>query len=57
MEAMGIKPVRMVRAVRECIQLLRQAASGTPGAFKGEVFRMAWLDTSWAKAPRAGCTC
>jgi 5,10-methylenetetrahydromethanopterin reductase len=28
-EAMGIKPERMVRAVRECLELLRLATSGT----------------------------
>jgi 5,10-methylenetetrahydromethanopterin reductase len=51
MEAMGIKPQRMVRAVRECVEILRLAASGKPGTYKGEVYRMAWLDASWAKAP------
>jgi alkanesulfonate monooxygenase SsuD/methylene tetrahydromethanopterin reductase-like flavin-dependent oxidoreductase (luciferase family) len=50
-EAMGIKPERMVRAVRECLELLRLATSGKPGAYKGEVFQMHWLDMSWAEAP------
>ena len=51
LEAMGIKPTRMVRAVRECLQMLRLAAAAKPGSYKGEVFRMHWFDTSWAKAP------
>jgi alkanesulfonate monooxygenase SsuD/methylene tetrahydromethanopterin reductase-like flavin-dependent oxidoreductase (luciferase family) len=50
LEAMGIKPQRMVRAVRECVEMLRQAASGKPGGYKGEIFRMAWLDSSWVRA-------
>lgn len=52
LEAMGAKPVRMVRAVRECMELLRLATSGKPGGYKGEVFTMQWLDASWAKASR-----
>jgi alkanesulfonate monooxygenase SsuD/methylene tetrahydromethanopterin reductase-like flavin-dependent oxidoreductase (luciferase family) len=52
LEAMGTKPVRMVRAVRECMDILRLATSGKPGGYKGEVFTMHWLDASWAKAPR-----
>ncbi len=51
LQAMGIKPVRMVRAVRECIEILRLAASGRPGSYQGEIFRMEWLDASWATAP------
>jgi len=51
LEAMGMKPRRMVRAVRECVEILRLAASGKPGSYKGEIFRMAWLDASWVKAP------
>lgn len=51
LEAMGIRPTRMVRAVRECVQMLRQACSGKAGPYEGEVFRMHWLDASWAKAP------
>ncbi len=49
-EAMGIKPVRMVRAVRECLEVLRLANSGKPASYKGELFSMSWFDTSWAKA-------
>jgi 5,10-methylenetetrahydromethanopterin reductase len=51
LEAMGMKPKRMVRAVRECIDILRLATSGKPGTYKGEIYRMTWLDASWAKAP------
>lgn len=51
LEAMGIKPARMVRAVRECVEMLRLAASGKPGGYKGEIYRMAWLDASWVRQP------
>ncbi len=50
-EAMGIKPARMVRAVRECLEMLRLATSGEPGSYQGELFRMHWFNMSWAKAP------
>jgi alkanesulfonate monooxygenase SsuD/methylene tetrahydromethanopterin reductase-like flavin-dependent oxidoreductase (luciferase family) len=50
-EAMGIKPVRMVRAVRECLELLRLGAAAKPASYAGELFSMNWFDTSWAKAP------
>jgi 5,10-methylenetetrahydromethanopterin reductase len=51
LQAMGMKPSRMVRAVRECIEILRLGASGRPGPYRGELFRMEWLNTAWAKAP------
>ncbi|MDH5275332.1 MAG: LLM class flavin-dependent oxidoreductase [Gammaproteobacteria bacterium] len=51
LQSMGMKPARMVRAVRECLEILRLAASGKPGPYRGEVFKMHWLNTSWAKAP------
>jgi alkanesulfonate monooxygenase SsuD/methylene tetrahydromethanopterin reductase-like flavin-dependent oxidoreductase (luciferase family) len=49
-EAMNIKPVRMVRAVRECIEMLRLGTSGRSGSYKGDLFQMQWVDWSWAKA-------
>lgn len=51
LEAMGIKPERAVRAVRECLEMLRVATAAKPGTYQGELFRMNWMDTSWAKAP------
>ena len=49
LEAMGIKPERIVRAVRECMDILRLAISGKPASYKGDIFSMQWFDTSWAK--------
>lgn len=50
LETMDIKPERMVRAVRECLEILRLATSDKPVSYRGELFRLRWLDTSWAKA-------
>lgn len=49
--AMNVKPRRVVRAVRECVQILKQVATGRPGGYKGEVFPTQWLDASWVTAP------
>jgi 5,10-methylenetetrahydromethanopterin reductase len=51
LEAMGMKPKRMVRAVRECVEILKQAASGKTGGYKGELFPTYWMDASWVTAP------
>lgn len=50
-QAMGVQPKRRVRALRECIEIIRQAASGRKGGYKGEVFPTDWLDASWVTAP------
>lgn len=49
--AMGLKPHRVVRAVRECMEILRLAASGKPVRYAGELFQVRWYDASWAKSP------
>jgi 5,10-methylenetetrahydromethanopterin reductase len=51
LEAMGMKPKRMVRAVRECVEILKQVSSGKPGGYKGELFPTYWMDASWVTAP------
>ena len=48
--AMGLKPERVVRAVRECIEILRLAASGEPVRYAGEMFKVRWYDASWARS-------
>jgi alkanesulfonate monooxygenase SsuD/methylene tetrahydromethanopterin reductase-like flavin-dependent oxidoreductase (luciferase family) len=50
-DSMGLKPVRMVRAVRECLEILRLAASGERVFYEGEMFQVRGLNTGWAKAP------
>ena len=48
--AMGLKPQRVVRAVRECIEILRLAASGEPVRYAGELFKVRWYDARWARS-------
>ncbi|MBT8445191.1 MAG: LLM class flavin-dependent oxidoreductase, partial [Gammaproteobacteria bacterium] len=50
-ENLGHKPHRMVRAVRECIEILNQAIEGKPGSYKGEMYQVGWTDVDWAKQP------
>lgn len=50
-DSMGLKSVRMVRAVRECLDILHLAAKRERVSYDGEMFRMRGLDTSWARAP------
>ncbi len=50
-EAMGIKPLRMVRAVRECLDILHLGLSGEAASYAGDIFSLNWFDTSWAQAP------
>lgn len=49
--AMGVKPVRVVRAVRECVEILKAAATGKPVRYKGEMFEVGWFNPSWAQSP------
>ena len=51
-DSMGIKPVRMIRAVRECLEILQLAAAGERVFYDGEMFQVRGLNTGWAKAPR-----
>lgn len=46
-EIIGQKPKRMVRAVRECVEILNQAIEGKPGSYKGEMYEVGWLDVRW----------
>ncbi len=46
-EIIGQKPRRMVRAVRECVEILNQAIGGKPGPYKGELYEVGWLDVGW----------
>jgi len=46
-ETMGFKPHRMVRTVREAIEILELAARGETADYKGEIFDISWMDTRW----------
>ncbi|MBN8280393.1 MAG: LLM class flavin-dependent oxidoreductase [Gammaproteobacteria bacterium] len=54
MTAMNIQPVRRVRAVRECLEILKAAATGQPINYEGEVFQVRRYSAPWAtSAPPA----
>lgn len=48
--AMGIKPEKRVRAVRECVEILKNASSGAPLNYEGEMYRTGNYHPYWAKA-------
>ncbi len=54
LQSLGIRPDRRVRAVRECVEILRAAASGQRVTYTGELFRVSGLQLRWleAAAPR-----
>ncbi len=47
--AMGQKPVRVVRAVRECVEILKAAATGKPVSYHGELYDVRWYHPSWIR--------
>ena len=49
--AIGAKPERRVRATRECIDIVRQAASGQPVNYSGEIFTVRNYRPSWTVQP------
>ncbi|MCP5328224.1 MAG: LLM class flavin-dependent oxidoreductase [Steroidobacteraceae bacterium] len=51
LEGLGLKPQRRVLAVREAVNLLREAASGRRFDFQGEMFRTKGFACDWVSAP------
>ena len=51
-ENIGNKPKRMVRAVRECVEIINLAIAGEPCGYKGEIYEAGWIDARWAKQPK-----
>lgn len=51
LEALGLQPHRRVRAVRECVAILRAAASGGEVNHAGEIYRVSRLRLGWLTAP------
>lgn len=50
LQALGIAPLRRVRAVRECVQIIRAAASGQPVNYDGEIYKARNCHFSWVEA-------
>lgn len=49
--AMNVKQERRVRAVRECIEVIKGAAAGKPFSYTGELFQVRWYNPSWVSSP------
>ncbi len=49
--SMGLKPVRVVRAVRECVEIIKAGATGKPVRYRGELFQVGWYNPSWVRSP------
>lgn len=52
LEALGIEPLRRVRAVAECVEIIQSAASGEAVDYHGELFSVANLRLDWLSAQR-----
>jgi alkanesulfonate monooxygenase SsuD/methylene tetrahydromethanopterin reductase-like flavin-dependent oxidoreductase (luciferase family) len=51
LQSLGIEPRRRVRAVRECLEILRAAASGDEVNYTGELYRVSRLRLRWLESP------
>lgn len=47
----GLKPQRRVTAVRECIEILRAAATGAPVNFQGQLYSLSNYCADWVTQP------
>ena len=51
LEALNIAPARRVRAVRECVEIIKGVAAGERLTFKGELYQVRGYHLDWAQAP------
>jgi len=52
LDAVGIKPLRRVRAVAECVDIIKAAASGEDVDYEGELYEVHKLRFGWLRAAR-----
>jgi 5,10-methylenetetrahydromethanopterin reductase len=50
LQALDIRPERRVRAVRECVEIIRAAASGERISYAGELYRVSNLQLRWLES-------
>jgi len=50
LQALDIRPARRVRAVRECVEIIRAAASGERISYAGELYRVKNLQLRWIES-------
>jgi 5,10-methylenetetrahydromethanopterin reductase len=51
LEALGLEPARRVRAVAECVDIVRAAATGEPVDYAGELYQVRHLRLGWLNSP------
>jgi 5,10-methylenetetrahydromethanopterin reductase len=51
LEALGLKPHRRVRAVREALEIIRAAGSGQPVDYTGDIYQAHGSRFAWTTAP------
>lgn len=51
LEALGIEPARRVRAVAECVEIIKAAATGETVNYQGELYQANHLRLGWLRAP------
>ena len=51
LEALGLAPQRRVRAVRECVEIIRRAGSAEAVNFEGELYKVRNCRLGWIEAP------
>lgn len=50
LQALGMKPLRRVRAVHECVEIIRRAGSGQAVDFTGEIYQVRNCRFGWAES-------
>src|SRR5436190_5155257 len=50
--ALSLKPDRRLRAVGECVQILKGVTREAPFSFEGQMYRVKDYHPSWATAPK-----
>ena len=50
LDALGIKPLRRVRVVAECVEIIKSVASGQSVCYEGEIFEVSNLQLNWLQA-------
>ncbi len=51
LQALGLQPTRRVRAVRECVEIIKAAMSREPVEYAGELYQVHGCRFGWAAAP------
>ena len=53
LQALGLAPLRRVRAVRECVQIIKAARTGQPVNFEGEIYKVRNCRFGWVECATA----